>query len=401
MQAILHIGDMKCGSTSIQEWITRDAELLREHGFWLSAVTRVVHYDSRLSCYGLDNRWIETEPRREAGIRDGTEVPAFRRDLERRLADEVAALPPDARAMLFSHEMLLTLKDHEVQRLADMLRPRFGGIRVVAYIRRQDRLILSLWGQRLKQSHPGPAFCDHQIKHRSYLRMLDSWERAVGRDNLVVRIFDKAAFAEGDLEADFRVAAGIPSDERYSMPVRTNESLDATAQSLLLELGARLAAREEANRRGFVFFLLRLLNRRKYRNPQPIPIPIDLRNHLLQHHTGRGLMPGRGWAEQVMAAYEQENEEIRRRYFPECARLFDDDFSDYASDGGSPGAVLRACDPEALREPSVVALEPGAISEAYRLVLGREPRRVDIERERGAAANIAHLYASLLTRRAA
>lgn len=401
MQAIIHIGDMKCGSTSIQEWITRDAAVLEDHGIRLSAVTRVVHYDSRLACYALDNHWIDTEPRRESGLRAATEVPAFRRDLERRFAAEVASLPSEARAMLFSHEMLLTLKDHEVQRLADMLRPLFAGIRVVAYIRRQDRLILSLWGQRLKRGHPGPVFCDHQIKHRSYLRMLDSWQRAVGRDNLVVRVFDKAAFAQGDLEADFRVAAGIPTDERYSKPIRTNESLDMTAQSLLLELGALLAARQDAAHRRLGARLRRLFNRRKYRHVQPTPIPIDLRNHLAQHHAGRGLMPGRAWADRVMATCEHENEEIRRRYFPERAQLFDDNFSDYPAEGGPPGAVLKLCDPEAVREPVVGPLEPATVAEAYRLVIGREPRAAEIAREQRTAANIAHLYASLLTRRAA
>jgi hypothetical protein len=401
MQAILHLGDMKCGSTSIQEWMTRDAELLRENGFWLSTVTRVVNYDSRLSCYALDNRAMETEPRREAGIRAATEVPAFRRDMERRLADEMAAAPSSARAMLFSHEMLLMLKEHEVQRLVAMLGPMFDGIRVVAYIRRQDRLFLSLWGQRLKRYHPGPAFCDHLIKQRSYLRMLDSWQRAVGHDNLTVRVFDKASFAHGDLQADFRDAAGIPPDERYSKPIRTNESLDATAQTLLLELGARLATREDADRRRLVFLVRRLLDRRKYRHPRPASIPAHLKNHLLQHFTGRGLMPGRGWAEQVMAGFAKENEEIRRRFFPERAQLFDDDFSDYAPEGGPPGAGLRAFDPDAVREPVLGPLEPEAVAEAYSLVLGRKPRAADIDRERGAAANIAHLYASLLNRRAA
>lgn len=86
----------------------------------------------------------------------------------------------------------------------------FGGIRV-ASIRRQDRLIRSLWGQRLKQNHPDPVFCDHQIKHRSYLRMLESWERTVGRDNLVVSILTKGSPLPQDLQARALSSAAHPS----------------------------------------------------------------------------------------------------------------------------------------------------------------------------------------------
>ncbi len=401
MQAILHIGDMKCGSTSIQQWMTRDAALLRENGFWLSATTRVVNYDSRLACYALDNKRNETEPRRESGISVPTQVPPFRRDLERRLADEVASLPSDARAMVFSHELLLMLRDREVQRLMALLERLFSGIHVVAYIRRQDRLFLSLWGQRLKKFHPGAEFCDKMIEQRSYLRMLDTWQRAVGHDNLVVRVFDKHSFAEGDLQADFRDAAGIPADGRYSKPFRTNESLDANAQTLLLELGGRLARQEEPNHRRLTLLMRQWLPGQKARRQMPKPIPESLKDHLLQHHTGRGLMPSRAWAEQIMAAVGQENEEIRRRFFPDRPQLFDQDFSDYASEGGPPGAVVGVCDPEAVREPSNGPLTPDTVAEAYRLVLGRQAKAADIERERNAAANIAHLYASLLTRRAA
>jgi hypothetical protein len=90
--------------------------------------------------------------------------------------------------MLFSHEMLLSLHPPEVDRLMGLLRRLFSGVRVIAYLRRQDRLFLSLWGQRLKTHDPGATFCDDLLAHRSYLRMLETWERAVGRENLSVRV---------------------------------------------------------------------------------------------------------------------------------------------------------------------------------------------------------------------
>jgi hypothetical protein len=395
IQALLHIGDMKCGSTSIQEWMAQDADILRANGYWRSDATRVVNYDSRLASYALDDRRLDTNPRKESCIFSAHEVPAHRLDIERRLTAEVAALPQDARGMIFSHELLLSLQEREVQRLVTMLRRLFAGIRVVAYIRRQDRLFLSLWGQRLKSRDPGPEFFSRLISNYHYLRMLGVWERAVGRENLVVRVFDKTAFAQGDLQADFRDAAAIPPDDRYAPPTRTNESLDAAAQSLLLELCDRITSRQE---RTVACRVRRILRPWQPRKVKPIDLPASLANFLMQHRTGRPLLPGRAWAEHVMTAFREENEEIRRRYFPDRPALFDDRFEEYPEETGSPGMVYRPCDPEAFRHPLLGPPDSEAVAEAYRLVLWKVPRAADIAHAQRIATNIAHLYAWLLSR---
>jgi hypothetical protein len=309
-----------------------------------------------------------------------------------------AALPADARAMLFSHEMLLLLRPGEVDRLLAMLRRIFSDIRVVAYIRRQDRLFLSLWGQRLKTRDPGPHFCDQCVKQRSYLTMLDTWERAVGRDRLAVRVFDKAAFTGTDLQAHFRAAAGIPEDPRYTRPSLLNESLDAPAQTLLLELRNRLAGRRRNGWHRIVSRLERLLRGRRPLPRGPIEFPGTLTAFLRNHRQGRGLLPSRGWARSVAAAYRHENEEIRRRYFPDRPSLFDDNFSDYPEQGGPPGATYPPLDPDSLAGGPALPVEPEDVREAYRLIHGHNPSQREVIAQRRGAANIAHLYALLLTR---
>jgi hypothetical protein len=97
MQAILHIGDMKCGSKSIQGWLAANESRLRGHGFHAGAATKHSFYDSGLACYALDDADLASEPRREHAIHATADVPNYRRSLEERLAAEVAALPPDAR----------------------------------------------------------------------------------------------------------------------------------------------------------------------------------------------------------------------------------------------------------------------------------------------------------------
>lgn len=398
VQAILHVGDMKCGSTSIQEWMTQDREILSANGFFLSDVTRVVNYDSRLSSYALDDDRLDHEPRKESGILSSLEVPAHRRDIEDRLAAEVAALPGTAKAMIFSHELMLSLRPQEVARLVTMLRRHFTGIRVVAYVRRQDRLFLSLWGQRLKSSAPDPNFFHRLLKGRNYLRMLDTWSNAVGPENLAGRVFDKASFAKTDLQANFREAAGIPPDDRYAPPRRTNESLDAAAQTLLLELGELLGGQAMRNSRRLWSRFCRLFQSKAARRITVPPVPVVLKRFLAHHRTGRGLVPDAQWARGVMAACERDNETIRRRYFPDRPRLFDDDFSDYPQGGAMILEGPWRSIPENFVQPPVGSVAAMDVREAYQLVLGHTPDASAIDRERREAANIAHLYASLLTR---
>jgi len=398
VQAILHVGDMKCGSKSIQEWMTQDRDVLAANGCWLSDVTRIVHYDSRLSSYALEDERLDVEARRESGVGAIDQIAEHRRHIEERLAAEVASLPSSAQAMVFSHELMLSLWPSEVNRLVALLRRIFTSLRVVAYIRRQDRLFLSLSGQRLKSCDPGPRFFEQLFRRRSYLGMLDTWATAVGRENLVIRVFDKPAFTRGDLQADFRVAAGIPDDGRFAPPLRTNESLDAAAQTLLLELGARLTGNSIRRKRRLLDRLVRAFQPKSKRLSRPIDFPLPLKNFLVHHRTGRSLLPDRHWAHQIMKRCERENETIRQRYFPDRAQLFDDDFSDYPAEGGQLGRGLPRCDPEAFRHPAVGPVAPDDVREAYRMVLGREPEASVIDRERTQATNIAQVYASLLAR---
>jgi len=396
MQAILHIGDMKCGSKSIQGWLAANRPLLQSQGLHRGAATMHSIYDSGLACYALDDGDLTAEPRREHGIHAAVDVPAYRRRLEERLTAEIAALPPDARAMVFSHEMLLSLQPSEVERLVALLHRRFSSVRVFAYLRRQDRLFLSLWGQRLKTHDPGTRFCDDLLATRSYLRMLETWERAVGRAHLAVRVFDRSAFVNGDLLADFRATAGIPDDPRYQLPRFRNESLDAASQSLLLELRERIRDRHERDRRRLVARLRRRLRLGEKPRPGPLAFPAPLSSFLWQHFTGSGLRPGRGWAERIVAAHDQENESIRRRYCPDCPELFDREFAEYPLEGGAPGEAYTACDPESMRREPLVPPEPEHVDEAYRVVAGRRPSLSEIEAARRRTVNIAHLYATLL-----
>lgn len=381
MEAILHIGDMKCGSKSVQKWLGDHEEPLTRQGVLVSGATRMRFYHSLLPSYALDDEKIDNDPRREWHVTTAGQVAAHRQDVEQRIAREVATAPRHIRQVVFSHELLLSLAPDEVRRLVALLGRHFTSIRVVAYIRRQDRQFVSMWGQALKTRDPGPRFFEQLARSRSYLAMLRNWERAVGREHLAVRVLRRDAFPDGCLARDFCGAAGIGWDDDFTPAEVENESLDAVAQSFLLSLHRRSKADEAHGRRTSLTSLLRFRRRR-----EPVAaVPLAVNTFLNEHRRGRGILPPRRWATSLIDGLAAENEEIRRRYRPDLGRLFDDEFSSYPEDGTPP---CTAEDAFALAADMWESLHGGIsrrdVDMAYRLVLGRPPDAEEL------ASHLAH-----------
>ncbi len=358
MKAIIHVGDMKCGSKSIQVFAKANQRLLHDSGILVSSATRCGAYHSLLASYALDDKRLDSNPRREWGVTDGTQLADHRAEAERRIAGELSAVDPGIDTILFSHERLLSLDTQEVNRLMTLLRKYFSAFRIVAYLRRQDWHLVSLWGQHLTSGRvPPKRFYELYREKGSYLKMLDNWDRAVGREGLSVRRFEPRAFDSGCLHRDFCTAAGIPWEPKYVRPKPANVGINRVAQAFLQSWNASVKAENGAAARP----------------------PRALIRFLQRHFAGEGMTPPRVWAKKVMRYFAPENEEIRRRYLPESPVLFDDDFRSY------PGNASTECTvSEAFRVAMVMwqHLQQGSseemIQQAYGLVLGRAAAQEEI-----------------------
>lgn len=104
---------------------------------------------------------------------------------------------------------------------------------------------------------------------------------------------------------------------------------------------------------------------------------------------GRGLLPPRGWAQELMATFAQENEAIWTRYLPDKTQLFHNGFDEYPEQGLPPLSTAEA------REMAGTVLEcfvgvPSAelVTEAYELVLGRLPTAAELSEQTARARRI-------------
>lgn len=310
---ILHIGVMKTGTTAVQRVLTAQREALLARGVCYPASPSLP--DHMLISLAFSRQRANAPPRhpgRLEGMSVGQRIARFLREFEA----EMNSLPAHVRKVLIVAESLQTsLRDpQEVQALAGFLKPLFGEIRVVVYLRRQDQFSASNYSQNLRRGvlqapdlalHGAPGAIDYQA-------LLALWAGAFGKQALSPRIYDRATLVNRDIVADFADAAGIALDMDAAAAVAvTNTSLNEGGQSLLAALGRHL----QANWQGEGGWSLS-------------PVWRKLVEHANATASGRGWQPTRAEAIAYMARFAASNEAVRAAYFPQRESLFSNDFSD-------------------------------------------------------------------------
>lgn len=297
--ALLHIGDRKAGSTTIQRFMELNEAALGERGFIVSRAAFRRVYHSGLTCYALDDRVLDTAPRNHWDVNSAEALAAFRKTLERDLRAEVDAAPGDA-TILFSHEDLFRLERTEVERLATFLRSIFDEFKVVVYLRRQVDRDASEYGQMLKGGHTDPDILGHC--RSDYNALLDRWSKSFGEAAISPRIFAPADFVDGDLIKDFCAVAELGDPSGYEEVEAANESLSIIAQDYLRAFNTVWSKQQ-----GFPFGLVA--------------------HTVIRDFSGSGRRPSRDAGRAHMERYKSSNEKVRKKWFPERRTLFDEDLS--------------------------------------------------------------------------
>lgn len=266
--AVLHIGTEKTGSTSIQHALAHGGQALAE-----SAVLyprhwgRISHH--RLVLLALDPEREET--RREMLRIGGTKGRERERLLFEKHERELQGFHRDhpAGTVVYSSEHLQSRlhASEELERVRALLAPHHESIRVVVYLRRQDRLALSAYSSRLRNGHDSafrfPPGAD-KPRYFDFLRLVELWSEVFGGENVTVRVFERERLHGGDVVSDFLELIGVDPEALgpAARATQENERLDAEAQALLLGFNrgfGRVAAsettRHAALRRAFLRWL--------------------------------------------------------------------------------------------------------------------------------------------------
>ena len=323
-RAIIHIGVEKTGTTSIQRFLAANRGPLRALGYWYPLCLALGN-ENHVKLCGLAQSQTPRFPTVQNILR--INGPDARREFDtrtrRELNDEIAALPDSVHTLVFSNEHLHSnlLDPEETANLRDIVGAYAAETQIIAYLRRQDELSVSLFSTRIKGGEPwkqvfpavqGPEALPYYF---DYQQILQNYAAAFGEAAITPRVFERARMHDGDLVADFLHAAKIPYHDSLVRVPRQNESLSRAALYTLSLLNKSvppwIGGKWNMNRDNLVEIL-----EEKFAFNEPLA--------------------SREETEAFYRNFRPSNDAVRQRYFPSLPTLFDDDFSKYPA----AGAVL-------------------------------------------------------------
>jgi len=322
MLGIIHIGAEKTGTTTLQEAFHLNRARLATAGIVFPRTPGAKQH-GLLALYAMDDTPDNLQARLMPASMTG-DRNAWRGNFSAELAREISEQRGDR--LLISTELLHSKirTTEEVARLKSLLDPWCDRYRIVFYMRRQDRALVSRHSTYLRTGGTEDSPLGKPVPKRlfNYEGILDLWSGVFGRENIVPREFSSRALRDGDIVADFIDATNLPLDpSNMARPPRRNSSLSRTAQQFLLAYNRSIAK---------------------------MPPPADggrlqrlLVEAVEEACPGAPALPSREQAMAFYAPYRAGNARIAEQWFG-GRQLFDDDFDDYPTDPES--ATLEVAD---------------------------------------------------------
>ncbi len=238
----LHIGHMKTGTTALQRFLAANREAFQDIGFFCPMPFTgggAVHELARVL-------WREPVFEGPAELlRDETAQSLYQR-INRQIEESGCE-----RAILSSEDFSESGEESEI--FCEAVRSHLADhdIRVIVYLRRQDKALEARYKQYVKIWREGKlmSFEEHNGGHNvDYLDALSPWAKVFGRENIIVRVYEKHRMPAG-IQADFCKAIGVPFDGGFVLPADTfNPSMSSRAIRVIqkikdIPMGPRLRKR--------------------------------------------------------------------------------------------------------------------------------------------------------------
>lgn len=308
MQAIVHIGAPKTGSSTIQEFLFNNTRALAAQGFRFhrNVEGRGSQFEYPLAALAsIDKLLPGTEEQTRYSSTDRATHQATGAAIETELAANRATWTEPV-AIFSSEHIYPWMKSVKAMKALDCIFTRhFDQVSYILYIRNQEDLIVSEYSEILKRGSNQrlQGLIDQRtisLDHEPRIRM---WVEAVGRDRFDLRLLDPTYLKDGDLLTDFAAACGFALDG-LEIPPRVNESLSAPAAECLRSLNERIpqllyTGRHNPLRLGLVAQLMQL-------TPDDAP--------------KLALSPDQ--RVQIMQGVGEANERLRADFFPDRPSLF-------------------------------------------------------------------------------
>jgi hypothetical protein len=236
LELFLHIGSPKTGTSSIQIFLKSNHKLLHGKG-----ILHPLTFGSK-SHLVLPDLVKGLTP--EGDMEDRPESrDELANEVGLRLRQELQ--DGDYNKIVFSSEFLWRLAEvQQLEFLRAFLERFFQKIFIVAYIRRQDEFVSSAWSTAVKggATRPfSPEVLMQAVQRKvNYWKVLSLWAEVFGRENMIVRKYERPSLKNGDVVEDFLDAVRIDPGMGFKKSPPRNESLDANALEFLRLLNGHI-----------------------------------------------------------------------------------------------------------------------------------------------------------------
>ncbi|WP_414462572.1 hypothetical protein [Hyphomicrobium sp. DY-1] len=230
----VHIGGEKTGTTSLQEFLTRNASKLSPQGFYYPSepdniiFSHTAHFPVAASLIDQKVGFIDRQRRTTLSL-----VPA---SLKRTIAGT------NCTTILSCEHFSSRLKNVEQLRALRNLLPA-DEIKIVYYIREPSDLALASWSTFVLcggRQEFDPSIVVPANRYFNHLETLRLWGTVFGDENLIVREYKRLALRCGDIRRDFCDVLGIQT-AAMQFDQDANQSIDLQRLEVLRYLNFALS----------------------------------------------------------------------------------------------------------------------------------------------------------------
>lgn len=232
----LHIGTIKTGTTSLQHFLHLNRQFLREkHQIVFPKVPGLKNH-TKLPLYAFDHNINELRIRHK--LTDDDKLKKFRIDFKSKIQAEIKPYIDKKYDILYTSEHLSSraIEGKEIESLLSLFNGLEVNIKVIVYLRRQDRMLLSTYSTWVKSGGRWKLNPDaYKSKRYDHLSLLNLWSSIVGKADMIVKVFEKSKMKNQNLYEDFCSIIGIANLDGLIMPAREklNSSLDESQLEFL------------------------------------------------------------------------------------------------------------------------------------------------------------------------
>lgn len=221
----IHIGSPKTGTTSIQQFLTVNAKILLEEGLFYPIVGRKYTKNDLLHIYNDNSNLTNTDSKKNSiaiCMNGGLLTRSGYNESDiKKLLKEFSASKADS--ILFSEEILFIENDNICNRSNLFKYLSKYEVKVIVYLKRSVEYLCGLWQEELRNKSTIALENYLQVyPYAKYLNIVYDLSNKIGKENIIVKSFEKEQWVNNSLIDDFLSIFKIKNSNKFQKLTNIN-----------------------------------------------------------------------------------------------------------------------------------------------------------------------------------